>query len=488
MTGRLSSGEACGGAAASVAVRLRWLRIAAITVAAVSLASCRGMPTSAVLGTAAISHAIDQIDSAGPASETTAGPSASAGSADAGVAMPVAMASAAADTTAVATAWEREVRQVSPREAAHRDARVVQTGLEAPCPPLPRLGRAACRACGAGGRCPGGTCEPPAACERGCPPAVCLTCEPPPPPVVGPYLVCDGGDHQRPAIAIGPDRLGHLTAGDTVARYHAADEMPDSECARLVTSNCACVFAPRFGAVREVTRPLEGSQPAGPRGYAADTSVELEERREPVCGKVQTVALEAAKKSLPGIAVQDRLGPLAVDQGDIPNEDDGVVGPVEDIAAQTPELERQRQRPLVKVGFDVPIAWTCIKAANVLLGDQSAQVVAVDRGTATLRFEEPGRAELTLCKRAGTDTARSGEELDFTIVMLNSGDRPLSGVVLADALPTRLDYVPQSAAASVEADFATETGDDGSTVLTWRLKETLRPGESGFVRFRTIVK
>ena len=216
--------------------------------------------------------------------------------------------------------------------------------------------------------------------------------------------------------------------------------------------------------------------------------MELEERREPVCGKVQTVALEAAKKSLPGIAVQDRLGPLAVDQGDMPNEDDGVVGPVEDSADQTPELERQRQRPLVKVGFDVPIPWTCIKAANVLMGEQSAQVVAVDRGTATLRFEEPGRAELTLCKRAGTDTARSGEELDFTIVMLNSGDRPLTGIVLADALPTRLDYVPQSAAASVEADFATETGDDGSTVLTWRLKETLRPGESGFVRFRTIVK
>jgi uncharacterized repeat protein (TIGR01451 family) len=273
-----------------------------------------------------------------------------------------------------------------------------------------------------------------------------------------------------------------------VARYHAADEMPDSACARLVTSNCACVFAPRFGAVREVTRPLEEAKPEGPRGYAADTSVELEERREPVCGKVQTVVLEAAKKSLPGIAVQDRLGPLAVDQGAMPNEDDGVVGPVEDIADQTPELERQRQRPLVKVGFDVPIAWTCIKAANVLVGEQSAQVVAVDRGTATLRFEEPGRAELTLCKRAGTDTARSGEELDFTIVMLNSGDRPLTGIVLADALPTRLDYVPQSAAASVEADFATETGDDGSTVLTWRLKETLRPGESGFVRFRTIVK
>jgi uncharacterized repeat protein (TIGR01451 family) len=451
MTSR-SSTTGIDDAAAPAAVRLRWLRIVAIAVAAVSLASCRGVPTSALVGTAAVTQAVDEVDAAGP-------------------------------TMAVAEAtWQREVRQVAAAAPARRDAQIVRTGLEAACPPLPRLGHDGCRSCGTGAACPTGTCEPT------CPPPPCLVCEPPPPPVVGPYLVCDGGDHQRPAIAIGPDRLGHLTAGDTVARYHAADEMPESDCVRLVTSNCACVFAPRFGAVREVTRPLEENQPTGPRGYAADTAVELEERREPVCGQVQTVGLEAARKALPGIAVQDRLGPLALDQGDTPHEDDGVVGPVEDVVEQTPELERLRQRPLVKVGFDVPIAWTCIKAANVLLGEQSPRVVAVDRGTATLRFEEPGRAELTLCKRAGTDTARTGEELDFTIVMLNSGDRPLAGIVLADALPTRLDYVPQSAAASVEADFATETGDDGSTVLTWRLKETLRPGESGFVRFRTVVK
>jgi hypothetical protein len=55
---RRASGEWRGAAAAPAAVRLRWLRIAAIAVAAVSLASCRGMPTSAVLGTAAVSHAI----------------------------------------------------------------------------------------------------------------------------------------------------------------------------------------------------------------------------------------------------------------------------------------------------------------------------------------------------------------------------------------------------------------------------------------------
>ena len=469
--------------AAPAAVRLRWLRIAAIATAAVSLASCRAMPTAVILGTAAVSDSMDAIDSAGPAAPIAVAEPAEAQAADPGSG--AARASAAAGSPTLR--WQEEVRQVSAEMVARRDPHVVRTGLEAPCPPLPRIG-GRCRA-GCGRQAHGHGFGTAGECGPACSPAPCLACAvEPPPPVVGPYLVCDGGDGARPAIAVGAADLGHLTAGDTVARYRAADEMPDSDCVRLVTSNCACVFAPRFGGVREVTRPLEDAQPEGPRGLALDAAVELEETRQPVCGKVQTVSLEAARKALPGIAVQERLGPLAVDQGDMPHEDDGLAGPVEGVLDQRLELERLRQRPLVQVGFDVPIAWTCIKAANVLLNDQAAEVVAVDRGTATLRFEEPGRAELTLCKRAGSDTARPGEELDFTIVMLNSGDRPLAGVVLADALPTRLTSLPDSAAASVPADFVTETGDDGSVVLTWRLKETLRPGESGFVRFRTVVK
>ncbi len=417
-------------AAAPAAVRLRWLRIAAIATAAVSLASCRAMPTSALLTAEVASHESTAADDVG-------------------------------------------------HEPIDGQATIHRTGLETPCPPLPRTETPFVN----DGPCPSGACGASGI------PAACAVCLPPPlPPIVGPYLVCDGGDHERPAKPIGADRIGHLTAGDTVARYRAADEMPDSADVRLVTSNCACVYAPRFGAVREVTRPIEDSRPEGLRDYILDTGVELEERREPLCNRTQTVSLEAARKALPGIAVQDRLGPIAVDQGDMPHEDDGVEGPAARVLDQRLELERLRQLPHERVGFDVPIAWTCIKAANVLLGDQAAEAVAVDRGTAVLRFEEPGRAELTLCKQAGTDTARSGEEIDFTIFMLNSGDRPLTGIVLSDALPTRLTLVPDSAAASVPAVFATETADDGAVVLTWRLEGTLRPGESGFVRFRTLVQ
>jgi uncharacterized repeat protein (TIGR01451 family) len=315
-----------------------------------------------------------------------------------------------------------------------------------------------------------------------------MACYPPAIPVVGPYLVCDGGDHGSPAKAVGADGLGNLTAGDTVARFRPADDQADSGEIRLVASNSACVYAPRFGAVREVSRPLEDAAPVGTGGLVNEQVANLQVERKPVWGSVQNIAAEGTRKALPGVALRDRLGPLAVDQGDVALEGDGIEGPNERSGIDGIGLARRRERLHAAIGFDVPVAWTTIKSANVLMNDVAAQVMAADRGTAVLRFESPGRAELTLCKQAGTDTARVGEEIDFTIYMLNSGDRPLTGIVLADAIPTRLEFVPGSAAANLPADFAAETGDEGSVVLTWRLTEPLPAGSSGFVRFRAIVR
>jgi uncharacterized repeat protein (TIGR01451 family) len=300
--------------------------------------------------------------------------------------------------------------------------------------------------------------------------------------------VCDGGDHGSPAKAVGEAGLGNLTAGDTVARYRPADDQPDSDDVRLVASNCACVYAPRFGAVREVSRPLEDARPVGPGGLVNEQLASLQVERQPVWGSVQNLAPEGTRKALPGVALRDRLGPLAVDQGEPALEGDGVEGPNERMAIDKVDLARRREHLHTAIGFDVPVAWTSVKSANVLMNDTAAKVVAADRGTATLRFESPGRAELTLCKQAGTDTARVGEEIDFTIYLLNSGDRPLTGIVLADAVPTRLEFVPDSAAANLPAEFSTETGEDGSVVLTWRLTEPLPAGSSGFVRFRALVR
>jgi hypothetical protein len=169
-----------------------------------------------------------------------------------------------------------------------------------------------------------------------------------------------------------------------VARYRPADDGPEATVVRLSASNCACVYAPRFASVREVVRPLEDAAPLGPVGLTNDELVKLEVERQPVWGSVQNLAPEAARKALPGVAVEERIGPLAVDQGLTPHEEDGRERPAEELALEQLDVARLRQRPLVAVGFDVPVAWTCIKAANVLVGDVAPQVVAADQNGKTV--------------------------------------------------------------------------------------------------------
>jgi uncharacterized repeat protein (TIGR01451 family) len=309
-----------------------------------------------------------------------------------------------------------------------------------------------------------------------------------PPPVAMPCPICDGGDGGAAARPRGDDAIGNLTEGDTVARFHAADDGPDADEVHLAVANCTCVYAPKFASVRQVSLPSERAAPLGLRGLAQDDLVAADARVDPVVDKTHVVGPNAARRAEPGIAVEDRLAAAAVGQDDLPVAAAQHERPEARTADDQPLLAGRVQTPRQMVGFDVPLAWTCVKAANVLMGEQTAQVVAVDQGTATLRFEEPGRAELTLCKKAGSDTARVGEELDFTIFMLNSGDRALADIVLVDALPSRLELVPDSADSTVPADISTARGDDGAVVVTWRLREPLPAGASGFVRFRTIVR
>ena len=418
----------------------RWPRLLVIATAAVILASCRSITQPLMLPLAAVAVAPEE------SAEATREPS----------------------------------------NAVVRASAVVQTGCEAPCPPLPRrLPLARGHFLRHDGQCDGGNaCQ---SCNQSCNQTVCMPLNRPV-PMVGPCLVCDGGDARAPAMPVARFGLKNLTSGDTVARYRADDDGPDSCDVHVTASNCACVYAPRFGSVRQVTRPQEDARPIGPRGLAIDVATEAKIDLQPVCRSTQSLAPEAARKALPGVALEERLGPLAVDQGDPIHESNGLVQPVEDVRDEQLERAELVQTPRMMVGFDVPLAWTCARAAMVMVGRQQAEVVAADRGTATLRLESPGRAELTLCKRAGSDTARVGEELDFTIYLYNSGDRSLTDIVLVDALPGRLEFVPGSAAANQPAEFATDKGDDGSVVLKWQFQHTFKPGEGGFVRFRTVVR
>ncbi|NBP87745.1 MAG: DUF11 domain-containing protein [Planctomycetia bacterium] len=182
------------------------------------------------------------------------------------------------------------------------------------------------------------------------------------------------------------------------------------------------------------------------------------------------------------------LIPDDADPSDLPNESFGQAHVAERAAELQAESAQRKQGLAEAVGFDVPTTWTRLTSANAVINEQVADVVSASQGTATLRVESPGRAELTLCKRAGNDSARVGEELDFTIAFLNSGDVPLTDVVIVDTLPGRLELIADSPAASLPAEISLSTADDGSRVISWKLQDTLEAGKSGFVRLRTVVR
>ena len=61
-------------------------------------------------------------------------------------------------------------------------------------------------------------------------------------------------------------------------------------------------------------------------------------------------------------------------------------------------------------------------------------------------------------------------------------------MTIVDNLSTRLEYVPDTAKSSVDADFLTQSNDTGSLILRWEIKDPVKPGDGGILRFRVKVR
>jgi hypothetical protein len=61
-------------------------------------------------------------------------------------------------------------------------------------------------------------------------------------------------------------------------------------------------------------------------------------------------------------------------------------------------------------------------------------------------------------------------------------------VTIIDNLTTRLEFVPDSANCTLEADFSSERNTADSLVLRWDIKQTLDVGQSGLIRFKCRVR
>ena len=101
---------------------------------------------------------------------------------------------------------------------------------------------------------------------------------------------------------------------------------------------------------------------------------------------------------------------------------------------------------------------------------------------------DDGEAQLKILKQASAISASCGEEIEFTISFENVGARKVGNVTIIDNLTTRLEFVPDSANCTLEADFSSERNTADSLVLRWDIKQALDVGQSGLIRFKCRVR
>jgi uncharacterized repeat protein (TIGR01451 family) len=300
----------------------------------------------------------------------------------------------------------------------------------------------------------------------------------------GEYL-CDGGDAPPPVLVSPEWQIYGLDSSDTVAHYDAVDGHTLVE-----PSNRVCVYAPRFGAVRVVSRIAAGEQidvthgaeqPLPPLRFD-DTQIvtSSKQNEQPIGGLAARLPEEFDQRQHEGLA--RAMVPLrGVQDGLLPYENFNII--------RTGMMDNA-ERAQLALAIDAAIEWTGVQAPQIQIGYSTpAAAIGVEKGQLIYEFKDLRHCpKLRLMKVASSASASPGDTVDFTLRFDNIGDQPVGNIVIVDNLVTRLQYVPDSALSSVDARFSTSPNDDDSLVLRWEIVNAVMPGDGGIVKFTAKVR
>lgn len=360
-------------------------------------------------------------------------------------------------------------RPVYRTEVRHIDAEL----LEASWPMKHSAGYAAgtCPTCGGSGYCGAG--------DTVCDDAVGGT-------LIGPsdeYL-CDGGDFGLQAAVRADWTVDGLEQEDAIAHYDTVDGRV------LVTpSNRVCVYAPRFAAVRRVVSLQEHE-----RRQLIDIAVEEDSlasaaELQPVATSTQRHAVAINRRENPALLFRGRE-----QAGGLENQQ-AVMELYNSLAAyanieiiRTGQVDGVDEVKLER-GVQAAVTWTSDVGAQVVLENkQAVAMVGLKQPGIVYQTDGPENPWLRLIKLASTHHALPGEEVEFTLRFDNIGDQVIGNVTIVDNLATRLEYVPDSARSSLDADFSATPNGAGSTVLRWEIRDPLEAGNGGILQFTCRVR
>lgn len=297
------------------------------------------------------------------------------------------------------------------------------------------------------------------------------------------YL-CDGGDQPPSAVVTESGQIAGLDTKDTVVAFHDRDGRPE-----VVASNCTCVYAPRFAAVRKVSAALQGEKTIAAVGY------DLKIGAVPMDGRLPGVIVSDVQGPTParlvlgpdGYRVRNRAVPLVGEEALIQAQQ--FLGAFAGIALLETGALVEDDLPLLHTSALAAEIWTGRDVVDVLIDGQVAVEMSLNRAAEELKeYEVRGKGRLRICKVADRGAAQPGDSVTFVLRVDNVGDGPVNNIVISDNLTTRLEYVDQSQACTKGAIFAAKPNEAGSTTLQWQLTDDMKVGEGCIIRFRCKVR
>jgi len=298
-------------------------------------------------------------------------------------------------------------------------------------------------------------------------------------------FICDGGDLNVDAYVKQDFTVVGLDQEDTIAHYDTLDGRME-----VSASNCVCIYAPRFAAVRQITSPVlwEGHE----RMAAVAKPVKLnihEENRGPKT-VLQPEQLEAQLgldqpqrfvDRTRGIGVEQTVRLILAAEAFLPHENLLLIQ-----RGQFDASEKARLAERVAAAE----TWIINQAVQVIIdGKPAVEAKGLSKPEETITYELEGRPCLRICKIADKSEAQLGEIVQFTLRFDNVGDQPVGNVTVIDHLMPRLAFVEGSAESTVKAEFKTEVKlPEESTILRWEIAEPLKVNEGGIIRFQARVR
>jgi uncharacterized repeat protein (TIGR01451 family) len=305
-------------------------------------------------------------------------------------------------------------------------------------------------------------------------------------PVLGPgdeYL-CDGGDFVTPVGVHSDWSISGLEQEDAIAHYDTVD-------GRVITtpSNRVCIYAPRFAAVRRVVQPIAAEQPVFVNQTLEQLSPAKAAEAQPVVMQKQRHAVLVDMAQQPPNLFRQRQQAGGMENLQATMDAFNSLAAYANLTVIRTGEVSAAEKALVERAKEAAIAWTGVQAPQVLFGVKQAHAeVGIKQPGIVYQTNGPETPKLCLIKLASRGDAAPGEEVEFTLRFDNIGDQEIGNVTIVDNLSTRLEYVPETAKSSVDADFLTQSNDAGSLILRWEIKGAIKPGEGGILQFRTKVR